>query len=162
MIKTFLTLSLFMICSMTFGQTKTEMELKVIAEKLRNDSTNTYVKTLEPTVEDLQGIFLSAKDVGDAWMHATDFYIAVEDNYKPGDDQTEVIVKGAIGADLRYAKEHGLPDEYLIIKEKIKNTVEIYFIEYVKKGEKSGFPLHTFVKTRNHWVYIPNLWQIFE
>lgn len=146
----------------SFAQSKTEMELKQIAEKLRNDSANSFIKTMEPTIEDLQGIFLSAEDVGKAWEHAMDFYIFVEDNINPTDEQSEIIVKGAIGADLRYAKEHGLPSQYEVIKEKIKNTTEVYFIEYVKKGEKSGVPVHTFIKVRDHWVYIPNLWEVFN
>ena len=114
-------------------------------------------------MDDLQGIFRSAQDVGDVWMYAADMYASMPpDAIKPGASRTEVIVVSVMAADLKNGVSHDLPGGYNKLVGHIKDNVRIYGIKYVEPGKDIGFSLNAFFKVNGHWVLIPKTWRAFE
>lgn len=152
-----------LICSFSWMSFAQEDALIAIANNLRNDPGNELLSKMEPSMEDLQAIFKSTQDVGDAWMHVADEYTEIPENaIHPDDTQTEVIVISVFGSDLNSGQPHDFPGGYNKMKGKLKDRVTMYGVKYVAPGAESGYTLDAFFKVNGHWVLIPNAWKAFD
>lgn len=155
-------LSLIILCFSGFSFAQ-EGALIEIANNLRNDPSNKLLKKLEPAMEDLQSIFRSTQDVGDAWMHVTDEYMGLPENaIHPEEAQTEVIVISVFGSDLNSGQANDFSADYAKMKGKLKDRVTMYGVKYVEPGSENGYSIDAFFKVNGHWVYIPNAWKAFD
>lgn len=146
------------------AQGSREKDLAQVAEKIRIDPTgNEYLKTLKPSMDDFQKIFVSAGAVGDVWMYTEEMYAGMgEGAVNPGSHRTETIIINVSGANLRAGAEHGLPGGYNSIKDHFKPGVMIYGIKFLEPGKEAGYSLNAFFYVNNHWVCIPKAWRAFE
>ena len=149
--------------STNFAQSDKEKQLTEIAEKLRNDATgNVFLKTLKPTMDDFQKIFVTVDDVGEVWMYTEEMYTSMKEGaVKPGANRTETIVLNVTSANLKAGAEHQMPGGYNWIKDKFKNGITIYGLKFVEPGKTSGYSLNAFFFVNNHWVCIPKVYRAF-
>ena len=163
--KTYLLLLVVALINVTssIAQSDKEKQLTEIAEKLRNDATgNEYLKTLKPSMDDFQKIFISAEDVGEAWMYTEEMYASMNAGaVKPGAHRSETIVLSVSSADLKAGAKHQMPGGYNWIKDKFKNGITIYGLKFVESGKTSGYSLNAFFYVNNHWVCIPKVYRAF-
>ena len=106
----------------------------------------------------LQRIFVSSQDVSDAYVHIQ--YLDPT-TVEPDADQTEVAIHKLLGSELKTNVESALPEQYYTIADHIKPNVGVYMIEYYEPEVNEGYRLHAFFYVKEHWVFIPNAYEIF-
>lgn len=113
-------------------------------------------------MDDLQKIFVTTQDVNDAWMHLQYYYVDVESiEVSPKEEQSEIKVYKISGAELSSGVESSIPEKYYKIGGHMKPDVFMYMVEYTAAGEESGYMTGAFFNVRNHWVFIPDAFDVF-
>ncbi|MDX2361846.1 MAG: hypothetical protein QNK23_13640 [Crocinitomicaceae bacterium] len=157
-----LTTVMLLLTGWSTAQSTATTELNEIAEKLRHDNDNSFINTLKPDLEDLQEIFVSIDDVGDAWMYVEDMFSELaEGDIQPGANRTETIIIKITGAELKAGNGQELPGGYTETKDHFKDRITIYGLKFVEPGETSGYSLNAFFKVNGHWVCIPKAYRAF-
>lgn len=141
----------------SFGQV-VENELNEIASKLIEENGGSILDEMSPTMDDLQRIFVSSQDVSDAYIYMQ-YLDPLE--VRPEAGQTEVAIYKLNGSELGTGVKSPLPEQYYSIADHIKDNINVYMIEYYEPEVNEGYRLHAFFYIKKHWVFIPNVYEIF-
>lgn len=147
-----------------YGQeTQSELELTKIANEMLKPEQNTaFLNTLKPSTDDLQHIFLTTSQVGDAWMHCEYVYSNLDDGFitsKKAD--SELKIHRITGGELKAGNPHSLHPDYSSIRDVFKDNLTLFYVTYTSADGKQEL-LEVFFKLNHKWVWIPNLYEAFE
>jgi len=142
---------------LSFGQ-EVENELSNLANKLIEVNGSSLLDDMSPSMDDLQRIFVSSQDVSNAYIHIQ-YLDPIE--VSPSANQTVVAIYKLNGSELNTNVESPLPEQYYAIADHIKDNISVYIIEYHEPEVNEGYQVHAFFYVKEHWVFIPNAYEIF-
>lgn len=158
---------LFTLPMISHGQeSDKEIQLKGIAERIRGAEFGASSwSSFKPTMDDFQGIFRSAQDVGDVWMYTEPEYMDLTTKgIEINPEYTIIGIKTILAAELAPDLTHGFPEGYGQIANRIKPNVRLYMITYAPDSKKANDEqqVDIFFHVNNKWIFIPKAYQAFE
>ena len=129
---------------------------------LRSEQNTGFLNTLKPTTDDLQRIFLTTSQVGDAWMHCEYVYSNLDQEFLASiKEGSELKIHRITGGELKAGNPHGLHPDYNAIRAVFKDNLTLFYVQYTSAEGKEEL-LEVLFKLNHKWVWIPHLYEAFE
>lgn len=135
------------------------IEMAAIADQLKSDENNSYLKTLKPTAEDLKAIFKENGTYKQMLDYSNSNWKKVDNippnAMKPSEEGAKLIIHTLSDEDLKAAKNGGFPIEYLGFAKNVNDGIVFYGMQYLKSDGSEDIFRSAFFKVNDRWVFIP-------
>ncbi|WP_345276113.1 hypothetical protein [Litoribaculum gwangyangense] len=148
------------------SQNQATNELFEVISKLRQDTNHNFLKTLQPLQSDFSTIFSNEETAQSVFEFSNGKWVDIDKvsdkSMKPLNSSDQAIIVSANKKELIQGITNGLPEEYKILSNHIKEDVEVYGFQYLNSDGSVQKTRAAFFKVNHRWILIPQTFMAFQ